>query len=88
MAGGSTGTRRPAGWARGRVGAKTVREDLALLPATEPYVLTIDSLAEICSWLGTFRERLRLARDDERAQVAALVQKLEARYEERRAQLS
>lgn len=35
-------------------------------------VPTLDSLGEICGWLGTFTERLRLAHDDERVQVAEL----------------
>jgi hypothetical protein len=52
------------------------------------YVPSIDSLSEICGWLGTFRERLRAARGDERASVAAIVQQLEARYQKRRAELS
>ena len=52
------------------------------------YVPAIDSLEEICGWLGTFRERLHAARHDERANVAAVVQQLEARYQTRRAELS
>jgi len=51
-------------------------------------VPAIDSLEEICGWLGTFRERLHAARHDERANVAAVVQQLEARYQTRRAELS
>ena len=49
---------------------------------------SIDSLDEICGWLGTFRERLRVARDEERAAVATVVNQLEARYQLRRAELS
>jgi hypothetical protein len=47
-------------------------------------VPSIDSLEEICDWLGTFRERLRVAREGERAGVAAVVESLEARFQLRR----
>ena len=69
-------------------GAKVRREGLAPLPSLAVYVPGVDSLEEICGWLGTFRERLRLARTDERAEVAQVVQLLEARYLVRRAELS
>jgi hypothetical protein len=52
------------------------------------YVPAIDSLEEISGWLGTFRERLRQARHEERPQVAEVLQQLEARYQMRRAELS
>ncbi len=58
------------------------------MPSLEVYVPGVDSLEEICGWLGTFRERLRLAHTDERAGVAEVVQLLEARYLVRRAELS
>ncbi|HET7338635.1 MAG TPA: hypothetical protein VFK22_03740 [Candidatus Dormibacteraeota bacterium] len=58
------------------------------MPSLEPYVPALDSLEEISGWLGTFRERLRQARTDEHASVAALVDQLEARYVMRRAELS
>ena len=69
-------------------GAKVRREGLAPQPTFEEYVPGIESLDEICSWLGTFRERLRMARAEEREQVASVVGKLEARYQVRRAELS
>ncbi|TMD16439.1 MAG: hypothetical protein E6I27_11480 [Chloroflexi bacterium] len=70
-------------------GAKIRREGLAPLPSlAQVYVPTIDGLEEISGWLGTFRERLRATRREERAEVAALVQELEARLEVRRAELS
>ncbi len=69
-------------------GAKVLREGLAPSPSFDLYVPAIDTLEEICGWLGTFRERLRLARTDERPGVAALVLQLEARYQTRRAELS
>jgi hypothetical protein len=68
--------------------AKPPKERLAPLPGVEVYVPHIDTLDEICGWLGTFRERLHRARDDERPQVAAVIQQLEARYQNRRAELS
>jgi hypothetical protein len=51
-------------------------------------VPAIDSLEEISGWLGTFRERLRLARNEDRPDVQALVYQLEARFKVRRAELS
>jgi hypothetical protein len=58
------------------------------LPLQPPNVAGIDSLEEICEWLGTFRERLRNARTHEVPEVVQVVQQLEARYEMRRAELS
>ena len=58
------------------------------MPSLDLYVPPIDGLEEICGWLGTFRERLRLAHDEERPQVALLVGQLEARFLARRAELS
>ena len=86
-AGGSgiTSTRRGAKSGRG---ARIRREDLVPLPSLEVYVPAIDSLEEICGWLGTFRERLHEARADERVPLEATVQKLEARFQMRRAELS
>ncbi len=88
-AGGSrfSGTQRGATTGQGAV---VRREGQAPFPAiaTEVYVPAIDSLEEICGWLGTFRERLRLARGDERPLVAATVHQLEVRYQQRRAELS
>ena len=69
-------------------GAEIRREGLAPLPSLDLYAPTIDSLEEICGWLGTFRERLRLAHDEERPQVAMLVGQREARFLVRRAELS
>lgn len=48
----------------------------------------LDSLEEITHWLGTFSERLKIAREHERAQVAGVVRRLEARYKRRRAELA
>jgi hypothetical protein len=52
------------------------------------FVPAIDSLDEIAGWLGTFRERLRLASTEERAEVVVVVEQLEARFRQRRAELS
>src|SRR5260370_20603604 len=68
-------------------GAKARREGLAPSPsldAIRPYVPAIDSLEDISGWLGTFRERLRQARNEEQAAVAAVVEQLKARYGLRR----
>jgi len=51
-------------------------------------IATMDSLEEISDWLGAFGERLRIAHEGERHHVTALVQKLEARYRQRRDELA
>jgi hypothetical protein len=86
-AGGSKIRTRSRGATTGQ-GAAIRREGQAPLPSLEVYVPAIDSLEEICGWLGTFRERLRLARADEHADVSATIHQLEARYRVRRAELS
>jgi len=48
----------------------------------------IDSLEDISGRLGTFKERLRLARQTERPRFEAILNRLEARHKERRAELS
>jgi hypothetical protein len=57
--------------ARTGQGAETSREGQAPLPFLEVRVPALDSVGEICGWLGTFNERLRLARV-ERVQAAEL----------------
>ena len=69
-------------------GASVQREDAAPLPSLDVYVPAIESLEEITDWLGTFRERLRVARTEDQTQVAQVVRQLEARYQMRRAELS
>jgi hypothetical protein len=58
----------------------------------EPHVVQgierLDSLEEITHWLGTFSERLKIAREHERPQIAGVVRKLEAHYRRRRAELA
>ena len=53
-----------------------------------PHVDSMESLEEISVWLGTFRERLIVARENERRQVAGVVQELEAHYRRRRGELA
>ena len=69
-------------------GASVQREDAAPLPFLDVYVPAIESLEEISGWLGTFRERLRVARTEDRTQAEQVVKQLEARYQMRRAELS
>jgi len=47
----------------------------------------LHKLEEICDWLGTYRQRLRLARSDKSSEVGAVVTQLEARLQARRAEL-
>jgi len=48
----------------------------------------LHNLEEICDWLGTYRQRLKLARSSERSEVGAVVTHLEARLQVRRAELA
>lgn len=75
---GSTGRRKLA----------SSETEVLVIRETETYVARIDSLEEITQWLGTFRERLRQARVGDRADLAQVVEKLEDRYQLRRAELS
>jgi hypothetical protein len=52
-------------------GAKVQREGQAPLPSVKVHVPAIESLDEIGGWLGTFRERMRMARGVEPPEVAA-----------------
>jgi hypothetical protein len=88
MAAGSSRINTERRGAKSGRGVTIRREGRAPLPSTDPYVAAIDSLEEICDWLGTFRERLRVAHASEAPEVALVVQKLEARYQTRRAELS
>jgi len=73
MAAGRSGLNSARRGARTGQGARTRREGRAPLPSLLAVrVPTLDNLGEICGWLGTFTERLRLAHDDERVQVAEL----------------
>jgi hypothetical protein len=49
---------------------------------------SVDDLAEISSWLGTYKERLRLARAEERASLTTDVHRWDSRLKERRAELA
>jgi hypothetical protein len=69
-------------------GVSVRREGTAPSPSLQVFVPAIDSLDEIAGWLGTFRERLRLASTEDRAEVAVVVERLEARFRQRRAELS
>jgi hypothetical protein len=87
-AGGSKVTSLSSRGAHTAQGASVRREGTAPSPSLEVFVPTIDSLDEIAGWLGTFRERLRLASTEDRADVAVVVDQLEARFRQRRAELS
>lgn len=56
-------------------------------PLTPAEAATIDSLEDLCGWLGTFRERLRIASTKDQT-VELTAEHLEARYRQRRAELS
>jgi hypothetical protein len=62
MAAGGSKVRSKSRGATTGQGAKVQREGLAPFPPLKVYVPAIESLDEIGGWLGTFRERLRVAR--------------------------
>jgi len=74
---------------RGERGTVVVKEGSPPEPAAA-WVATLDDLDEICGWLGTFRERLQIARklqlDD--TNLAEVTDRLDARLRRRRAELS
>ena len=53
-----------------------------------PSIESLESLEEITAWLGTFGERLKLARDHERELIAATLEELNVQYRRRRAELA
>jgi hypothetical protein len=53
-----------------------------------PNIDSIHDLVEITGWLGTYRERLRLARHEDRQELAADVVRWTDRLKQRRAELS
>lgn len=52
------------------------------------HVRNLDTLDEITVWLGTFRERLRIAQAHEHAELTEVIAELEAHYMRRRAELA
>jgi hypothetical protein len=48
----------------------------------------MEALEEISEWLGTFTERLRLARESERDHITETLGRLHDRYNLRRAELA
>jgi hypothetical protein len=70
--------------------AKTSRasEGGPQLPDTLPSAASLEGLEEITVWLGTFRERLRIAHAKDRKTLEATMMELEAHYRRRRAELS
>ena len=57
-------------------------------PETLPNVPSLENLDEISAWLGTFRERLRIARAKDQPKLEAAMKELEIHYRRRRAELS
>jgi len=57
-------------------------------PPRTPPVPSLESLDEISAWLGTFRERRRIARTKDQPKLEATMKELEAHYRRRRAELS
>jgi hypothetical protein len=40
----------------------------------------VDNLGDIGGWLGTYRERLRMARGEQRDDIGLLINRMTARY--------
>ena len=70
--------------------AKTPRpsEGRPQLPEPLPSVASLEGLEEITVWLGTFRERLRIAHPKYQPKLDATMKELETHYRRRRAELS
>jgi hypothetical protein len=60
----------------------------APVPSLPAGMLALDNLADICGWLGTYRERLRVARQDDREKTTTQITRLSVRYHMRRAELA
>lgn len=63
-------------------------EEGPALPDTLPPVPSLESLGEISVWLGTIRERLRIAHAKDQPKLEAAMKELESHYRRRRAELS
>jgi hypothetical protein len=53
-----------------------------------PPAEAVTDLGEICDWLGTYRERLRVARGEDRQEMAGHVARWTVRYQQRRSELA
>ena len=58
------------------------------LPDTPLHITSLENLDEITVWLGTFRERLRIAHPNDQPKLDATMKELETHYRRRRAELS
>jgi hypothetical protein len=58
------------------------------LPDTPPHIASLENLDEITVWLGTFRERLRIAHPKDQPKLDTTMRELETHYRRRRAELS
>jgi hypothetical protein len=58
------------------------------LPDTLLHITSLENLDEITVWLGTFRERLRIAHPEDKPKLDATMKELETHYRRRRAELS
>ena len=52
------------------------------------HITSLENLDEITVWLGTFRERLRIAHPKDQPKLDATMKELETHYRRRRAELS
>jgi uncharacterized protein YueI len=52
------------------------------------HIPSLENLDEITVWLGTFRERLRIAHPKDQPKLDATMKELETHYRRRRAELS
>jgi hypothetical protein len=58
------------------------------LPDAPLHITSLENLDEITAWLGTFRERLRIAHPKDQPKLDAATKELETHYRRRRAELS
>ena len=57
-------------------------------PTNELDATSLDSLDEVTKWLGTYRHRLRIAREGERLLMSETVRRYDARHQRRQAELA
>ena len=66
----------------------TKNREVVPTAAHPPNVESVTDLAEICSWLGTYRERLRAAQLEDRERLTGDLSRRHVRYQERRPELA
>jgi len=64
------------------------RSEVRPVPDMPLHLTSLENLDEITAWLGTFRERMRIAHRKDQPELDATMKELESHYRRRRAELS